>query len=111
MSILTLEIWGEPVVCICAEDRAAVENIVQQSWFHRELTSHHSRGAPLWDGSAEFSLRPSTRGEAEIVEERFEAHKLTGDPQQAENGAIVFLVPVESVGGRDAIGRDDDFPI
>ena len=111
MNILTLEIRGEPVACICAADRAKARDMVRQSRLHRDLMSHHSGGAPLWDGSARLSLRDSTRHEADIVEQRFEAHRDT-HPNISDHGAVVFLVPVDRREPRESVSQiGEDFLI
>jgi hypothetical protein len=110
VNILTLEIRGEPVACICAANRAKAEDLVHQSQFHRDLLTHHSRGAPLWDGSARLSLRESTRGEAEIVECRFDAHHVDAS-RIADDGAVVFLVPLDTASGGDPGEVTGDYPI
>lgn len=106
MTIQTLEIRGKAVACIAAEDRAAADHIVRQSWLHRDLLSHKSAGAPLWDGATELSLRQSTQEEAEIVAKRFAEHHLTKDPHDLDKGAIVFLVAIDGV---DEGANDDQF--
>jgi hypothetical protein len=108
MAVLTLEILGRPVACVCADDRTAAEQMVRQPWFHRDLLSHCSSGAPLWDGSAELSLRKSTAGELKIVEDHYREHHVD---RQRERPAVVFLVPVESrEDGADSLDSED-YPI
>jgi hypothetical protein len=107
LTILTLEIGGEPVACVHADAGLSHHQIIHQAWLHRDLVTHVRGGTPLWDGSAAVTLRPATEGEGDLVAERFAAHHLAHDPHD-EGEFIVFLVPVERAVREDG---DDDFPI
>lgn len=108
MTILTLEIGGEPVACVHADVRLSHHQILNQAWLHRDLVTHVRDGTPLWDGSTPVTLRPPAKAESDLVAERFEAHHLAHGPSDEEPEFIVFLVPVERVERDDS---EDDFPI
>ena len=85
--MFTLEIGGKPVALIDADHTEARE-FFEAETFKRDMQRWLSDGRPLWDGRAEFNLRPAS--EEEIA--HFKGPDPNPPPDADEDGPVVMLL-------------------
>ncbi|KAA2211567.1 hypothetical protein [Teichococcus oryzae] len=107
--MFTLEIGGQPIAVIDAEE-AEARHIVENEGFRADLQRLQTDGKPLWDGQAPLNLRPATEDEMAAFDDSDDI--LEGvDPGDEDDAApeeddeeemeVVFLVPLDD-------GDDED---
>jgi hypothetical protein len=60
--MFTLEIGGKPVAMIHANKTQALA-FLEAEFFKRDMQRWLTNGKPIWDGEAEFNVRPSSAEE------------------------------------------------
>jgi hypothetical protein len=103
--MFTLEIGGQPIAVIDAEE-AEARRIVESEAFQQDLQRLQTDGKPLWDGQAPLNLRPATEEEMTAFDDSddFLEGVDPGDEDDAaaeedddEEMEVVFLVPLDDV--------------
>lgn len=84
----TLTIGGKAIAVTNADEEQARELFMGDD-FKEDLKALESDGAPLWDGTADLALRPST------AEEKTEFEDAEMDDDEDEGPYIMFLVDVD----------------
>lgn len=88
--MLTIEIQGRAIAIVDADEESARDLIADED-FREDLASITSDGEPVWDGSAELTLRPSTSEEEAVAAEAVDEDDvdLEGDLM------VVFLIALD----------------
>jgi hypothetical protein len=88
-----LEMDGRAVLAFLASDLNQARGLCSENWFITELASYRSYGLPVWDGTAEFTVRIANPAEAAKVQMALDNELVR---REYEGHIFAFLLPVDA---------------
>jgi hypothetical protein len=88
-----LEIGGRAVLAFRAANIEEARWLCAQDWFTEEIASYCSRGIPIWDGTADFTVRRANASEAAEIQIALTTELAR---KEYEGYVFAFLVPIDA---------------
>lgn len=104
--MFTLEIAGRPVAVTDAPESEAREIFASMA-FRDDLKAFTSEGRAVWDGSAEFTVRPSTADETDEFESALMDEDDFEDDEDEDDEALAAAAEEDGLDD-DADDEDDE---
>jgi hypothetical protein len=88
-----VEVHNRTILVLSAASMSRARKLCSQNWFAEELLRYRSRGARIWDGKAQLSIRRAKF--FELAELEIARAKELAREQQDEF-AFAFLIPLDA---------------
>jgi hypothetical protein len=88
-----LEIGGRAVLAFRAANIEEAKCLCEQDWFAEELASYRSHGFPIWNGTADFTVRRADASEAAEIQIALTTELAR---KEYEGYVFAFFVPIDA---------------
>jgi hypothetical protein len=88
-----LEIGGRVVLAFRAASIEEARRLCAEDWFAEELASYRSHGIPIWDGTADFTVRRANASEAAEIQIALTTELAR---KEYEGYVFAFFVPIDA---------------